>query len=224
VRWRPAIRPFSLGGTCLSVVIAIALAGGARYVMVEATNGGLAVRARELAELLAAHSGYPIGEIDQRIRPLRERDRIPHGPRGRNAPHLDPSQAAYALSCMVARRPSDVDEVISRLENLVCDPSSDKSDDRLFHMLSFPYVLSGAIVLGSTAFQRVEICCDGSMAWADVFYDGKQFRLRFSDVPGEKDRDSSYCGHRSIIPGDLIDEVGRRIHSDLRRELKVDEG
>jgi hypothetical protein len=169
---------------------------------------------RDLERLLVRYSGYQPGEIDQRTRPLREHSLIPSGPRGVNAPDLEPLHAALVVLTMVSRRANEGGSTAMRAMNLKLAP---RAGCRLDSM-DLATMLAGGLTMGSAFLQRLEIACDGSMAWATIIEGRKTFRIFFTDeirvARALKDDPSiydatggTYAGHWFIITGAIIDQI-----------------
>lgn len=131
---------------------------------------------REVEARLTALSGYQPGEIDQRTRPLRQHDLIPHGPRGINAPDLGPHHIALVILCMVARRAADGGPVAMRAMDLVYAP---RPGCPLDTPMALAVAIGTAVTYGSAFCRRLEVACDGSLAWLEVVIEGAPYRLLF---------------------------------------------
>ena len=170
----------------------------------------------------ARHSGYGPSEIDQRVRPLRELRLVPFGPRGPAAPHLEAMHGAFAVLSMVARRASDVKEVVQRAMKL----QSVARDG--WRPLDHDVGLVAMIALALTdrnVVDRIEVFCDGSLAWVTLFLDGERRKVLFTD--DEKIRDyvtaypetydatgAHYMGHRFVMTGALADALALELLGD----------
>jgi hypothetical protein len=170
--------------------------------------------ARDLERLLTFHSGYQAGEVDQRTRPLRGHNLIPHGPRGVNALDLEPLHAALMVLTMVSRRAADAGEVAMRAMDLELVPRRGFPLDAT----ALAVHLAAGIVAGSGLLRRMDIACDGSIAWAEIVVKGKAHRVFFTDDPKVKravaDDPSTYeatggtyAGHWFILTGAVLDQI-----------------
>lgn len=176
------------------------------------------MRAGELQRFLTEMSGYQPGEIDQRIRPLRGHDLIPHGPRGFGAPELEPDHVAMCLLSMVSRRASDAGPVAIRAAALgmvgregTASFGPPGTALRIF--------LASGLGSGSSSLRRVEVRSDGGLAWLEACADnGVWHRLLFTDnsemvrhvarFPEAYDaQGGSHCGHWLILRGALFDQL-----------------
>ena len=76
------------------------------------------MRSREVQQYLASITGRPIGEIDQRARPIREAMKIPTGPRGLHAPHMKLEDGMLHILTLPSRRVGDAGDVALKLARL----------------------------------------------------------------------------------------------------------
>ena len=177
---------------------------------------------RELELMLANFSGYQRGEIEQRIRPLRDRNLIPSGPRGVNAPDLEPLHAALVLLTMVARRATDAGAVAMRAMDL---KSVSRDGCALQGGTSLLPVISTALAGAIGYVERVEILCDGSLAWVTInedgtakrvlFTDDAKMRRRISSNPDVYDRQGAmFCGHRLVLTEAILEQVALDLVDD----------
>jgi hypothetical protein len=169
---------------------------------------------RDLERILVRYSGYQPGEIDQRTRPLRDHSLIPSGPRGVNAPDLEPLHAALVVLTMVSRRATEAGATAMRAMELKPAPRPGCRLDAL----NLAVTLAMGLTKGSAFLRRLEIACDGSMAWATIAHGRKVFRLFFTDddrvLQALEDDPSvydatggTYAGHWFIINGAIIDQI-----------------
>lgn len=177
---------------------------------------------RELERILTFHSRYQPGEIDTRTRPLREHNLIPSGPRGVNAPDLEPLHAALVVLTMVSRRAADSGAVVMRAMDLKMVPRAGCNLDK---PTTLAVMLAAGISAGSSLLKRMEITCDGEMAWATIIVDDAPVTLLFTDDPKVQEwvqcypetydaQGASYCGHRFVINGALIDQIKLEMEDD----------
>jgi hypothetical protein len=89
---------------------------------VEITDRGYGMRSREVQQYLASVTGRPLGEIDQRTRRAREMLKIPSGPRGLNAPHMEVGDALFHILTLPSRRVGDAWDVALKLYDLKMVP------------------------------------------------------------------------------------------------------
>lgn len=171
--------------------------------------------ARDLEELLTRHSGYQRGEIDQRVRPLREHNLIPYGPRGPNAPAMLSLHAALIVLTMVSRRAASSGEIAVRAMDLQLVPRPGMAlagDHRLASIIAVGFQE------GSGFLRRIEISCDGSLAWATVVDDGEPVTFLFCDDKKMTDwvaenpdtydaQGGSLCNHRFVMSAAVIDQI-----------------
>lgn len=168
--------------------------------------------AREIEAFLAERSGYQPGEIDQRIRQLRH-SLIPSGPRGLNAPHLEPLHVAICLLAMVSRRATDAAKVAMRAMELKSVPRPGIGIAEL--ALALAPALAAGVIRGSDMIRRVEITCDGTMAWVTLadggtlfFCDDKKLTKAIEKDPSKYEAAGShYCGHRFVLTGAIFDQL-----------------
>lgn len=180
------------------------------------------MNSRELEGLLATLSGYPPGEIDKRIRPLREKSLIPHGPRGPHAFQLEAIHAALCVLCMASRRAVDGASVAVRAMDLQLIP---RPGCPLEPKMALADALETAFLAGSEVVRQVDIASDGSLAWVVMRIEGENYRLAFTD--SEKVRravarrpetyDSvgeGWCGHVFSMRAGAIDQVMLELNDD----------
>ena len=171
--------------------------------------------ARDLEQLLTMHSGYQPGEIDQRLRPLRDHNLIPYGPRGPNAPQMQPLHAALIVLTMVSRRAAAAGEIARRAMDLQLVPRKGVALDGSHRFAAF---LATGLKVGSSWMQRIEVSCDGSLAWATVVDKRKRVTLLFCDDkkmmewvaenPETYDaQGGSLCNHRFVMSAAVIDAI-----------------
>lgn len=169
---------------------------------------------RELEAMLTLHSGYQPGEIDQRMRPLREHNLVPHGPRGRGAFHIEPLHACLGLLTMVSRRATDAGAVAMRAMDLKLVP---RAGVDIAANTTLPVLLAAGIQAGGI-IKRIEIFCDGSMAWATMAIGKKTATVLLTDDrkvaafvkahPETYDAQGRhYCGHRMAFAGEFLDVI-----------------
>jgi len=183
------------------------------------------MRARELQATLAARTEYAAGEIDQRTRHLYQMSLIRSGPRGVHAPHMEPLEAALILLCLVARRPTEAGQVMARAMDLapVLPPNVTAwpfdTLRSLTEFLMLPLSGHGGIV------NRIEVLCDGSMAWVEFTQAGLNLRVLFTDRTDIVARLSGgasvydetgamYAGHRLVLTGALLDQLALELAHD----------
>ena len=167
---------------------------------------------RKLEKLLVLLSGYQPGEVDQRIRPLRERDLIPSGPRGLNAPDLEPLHAALVLLTMVARRATDAGKTAMRAMDLKAVPRGDCAVTAETALLP---VIAAGLVAGSAFLQRVEIFCDGSLAWISIRENGEVKSVLFSN-------DQNIAKFVADFPRDIRQPRGDVLRPSVRADRRGD--
>lgn len=176
---------------------------------------GFPMIARDLEALLASHSGYQRGEIDQRVRPLRDHNLIPYGPRGPNAPAMEPLHAALIVLTMVSRRAASSGEIAMRAMDLQLVPRPAFSLDGSQRLAA---VLATGLSIGSSFLHRVEISSDGSLAWVTVVEKRKPVTFLFCDdakmiqwVAEHPDtyeaQGGSLCNHRFVMSAAVIDQI-----------------
>jgi hypothetical protein len=171
--------------------------------------------------MLIRFSGYQPAEIDQRTRPLREKNLIPQGARGVHAPSIEPLHAALMVLAMVSRRATDAGAVLARAMDLKSVPRPSGQ----FPQQSLATVLAGGFVMGGDFLKRLEVSCDGAIAWATCTVNGDTSRILFceDDVVAfvEKFPDTydaqgeGGCGHRFVIGRGLIDQIALDLREDV---------
>lgn len=170
--------------------------------------------ARELEKLLTFHSGYQPGEVDQRVRPMRANGLIPFGPRASYAPHLEPLHIALVVLAMVSRRAADSGKIAMRAMDLQMVPR----EGCALEPKPLAVMLAAAVSYAGTLIERIEISCDGSMAWATVLLEGASHRILFMDnykatraIAADSSKYDafglSYSGHWFILTGAVIDQI-----------------
>lgn len=168
----------------------------------------------------ALHSGYRPSEIDQRVRPLRDMDLVPHGPRGPAAPHLDATQGAVAVLSMIARRAADTKDVVKRALNLKAVARdgwlpSEGQDIALVPMIALALSTSGVV-------ERIEILGDASLAWVTLIIESERRTVLFTDdekivdfvtsFPDTYDATGAhYMGHRFVMTGKLAEALAQEL-------------
>lgn len=175
---------------------------------------------RKLEFLLSGFSGFTHSEVDQRFRPLRDLDLVPHGPRGPFAPKVEPVHAALAVLTLVSRRASETEATIRRLLELRAVPRAEGGIDGATDEL-VPMVMLALSPAASEAVERIEILCDGSMAWVDFRLNGKRQRILYaepqvaewvSQFPDTYDaQGATHCGHRFVMTGALGAQIGLEV-------------
>lgn len=174
--------------------------------------------ARELEALLQQLSGYSQSEIDQRIRPLRAANLIPHGPRGSNAPHMQPIDTVFALFAMISRRAVDAGPTAVRASALKL---ARRPEIDWYSGATLLEVLEDAFTTYGPNINRFEALSDGSAAWIELDQDGKSTTALFVEekILKSKTKNKKYenfgsalCNHRFI--------VGRKALSELNGEFK----
>src|SRR5262245_9743467 len=171
--------------------------------------------ARELEALLRLLSHYTESEIDQRTRPLRDWNLIPHGPRGANAPHLEPHHAALVLLTMVSRRAVDAGETAVRASKLKLAPHRAINLPHETRLLS---VLAKAISAGQPHIKRrFEALVDGSAAWygqsgevtTALFLQARVIKAATKKAQLYESTGASLCNHRFVLgEGAFADLIG----------------
>jgi len=177
--------------------------------------------ARELEALLRLLSHYTESEIDQRTRPLRDRNLIPHGPRGANAPHLEPHHAALVLLTMVSRRAVDAGKTAVRSAKLRLAPHRAINLPQETELLS---VLAKAFSADQPHIKRrFEALVDGSAAWVSydqsgalataLFLEARAIKAATKKAHLYESTGASLCNHRFVLGegafADLIGEFNR---------------
>jgi hypothetical protein len=142
---------------------------------------------RELQALLARLTGYPESEVDLRIRPLREKNLIPHGPRGPGAPQLDAGHVVVMLLAMVSRRATDALEIFGYAKDATLVSARG-------HAFQLPTNISLAEILtlavkGECSIDQIEIGSTGRFAYVSYDEGGKSVKALFiSDLAEPKTR------------------------------------
>jgi len=179
------------------------------------------MNSKQLERLLTRLSGYAPGEIDQRMRPLRAHELIPHGPVGRHAPDLEPLHVALCLLALVARRASDAGPTLVRAMSLRCIPHPEALDVKFEELAP---AIAIAVALGPSVVRRIEVAADGRMAWLDAF----DRRFHFTDNPAAFDQvalhpesydtqGASYLGHAIVFGTGAIE----RIHDEATDDTEA---
>lgn len=159
------------------------------------------MRSREIQKYLAEMTARPIGEIDQRIRPLRKTMEISTGPRGIRAPHMDIIQTGMHILSLASQRVTDAFDVAKSLAYLQLVPHPDFPDltrPFLHHNgdSSFIAMLAMAMSDGLASvrfdFKYIELSETGRFAVVHVNR-GSLKNLRFIYWPEE---------HLKIVPAD----------------------
>ncbi len=173
------------------------------------------MKPRGAQAFLVRHTGYSEGEIDQRMRPLRERKLIASGPRGLGALDLQPLEAALMVLSLVSRRSADAGFVTARAMDLKAVIPPDVANTPLAEVGPLASVLAAGLTGRATIFDRMEILCDGSMAWVDFSLDGHKRRVLFTDDPNVTEwvaefpdtydaQGATALSHRMVVTGDLV--------------------
>jgi hypothetical protein len=173
------------------------------------------MKPREAQAFLVRHTGYTAGEIDQRMRPLRNRKLIASGPRGLGALELEPLEAALMLLSLVSRRGADAGPIMARAMDLEAVTPPDAGKWPLADVGPLAPILAAALTGRALIFDRIEILCDGSMAWVDFSLPNYKRRVLFTDdakvsewvaeFPDAYDAQGAMAlEHRMVITGDLV--------------------
>ncbi|WP_252909935.1 hypothetical protein [Aliihoeflea aestuarii] len=182
--------------------------------------------------------------MDQRTRTLREALKIPTGPRGVHAPHMDIGAAALHVLAMVSRRPADAADVAWRLFDckLVRHPLhpglSEAFQGEARSLATF-LLMAMNRGLGSAGFaiKSFEFQEDGSYAWMN-FDRRSLLNLRFvfssHDAHANLDQadaadlyrniDSRSAGNRFVIGAERLVAVGHQILMDCPEDSELEAG
>lgn len=172
------------------------------------------MKARQFESLLVTLSGLSAGELNQRTRPLWERNLIPYGPRGLGAPEIEPLHAALMILTMVSKRATDSGSVMARAMDL---KAVERPGAEIMRGHALATLLASAMVKGSSLLQRLEVSVDGAMAWATCQIDARVVRVLFCEpdiakfvkrYPNTYDaQGSSLCAHWLVIGPGFIDQA-----------------
>lgn len=143
------------------------------------------MKVRDIQVFLSQRMGRQMGEIDQRIRPLRGAGALEFGPRGDAAPALKPAELCYILAAMASRRAADSLAPASRFMSdcrYVEHPRhAELVDYKLPHGTQAGVFLM-LLLTHPEAFDAdcFEISDDGAYAWFTFWKGGVLQRLFFS--------------------------------------------
>lgn len=181
------------------------------------------MRARELEFKLAKLLDCPAGQIDQRMRPLRELGIIPVGGHGLNAPDIRPEHAACMLLQLVSLRTVEASRIGMQAMNLEYVPVPGVADAffgyRDQNRLTLGAALAFLITDPTQAWHRVEIACDGSRAWLMISHHGQPLELLFDGdaefaakcIDGEltryRNQGTAFFGHRLVMGAGQVKQV-----------------
>lgn len=187
------------------------------------------MKSRELQQWLATATGRTLSDVDLRCRQLREALKIPTGPRGIHAAHMDEGETLLHVLCMVSRRAADAYEVANRLLSRVL-----LVDSREFPDLSdffrenehdrFALFMVAAMKEGFRSarfiFRQFEIADDGRTAWL-TFDRGsvRNGRLLFSEDGSHLSAsdlsafDRQQIGYRFVIGAGQLKLLGEQVRA-----------
>jgi hypothetical protein len=187
------------------------------------------IKARELQAFMAHRSNRTSGEVDQRMRPLREAGVISSGPRGDNALPLTPQEAAYGLASMISRRAADALAVALTFMR-DCKYLEHPRHGEIISVDGFVDGIGAGVVLALLLAEPAtfdvhafEISEDGRRAWLTLRVADRLEVLFFCDdaaairkyVAGIESRylnqGASTLGSRMVFGGGLIDELALKL-------------
>lgn len=199
------------------------------------------MRSRELQKYLAEMTGRPIGDIDQRIRPLRKSMEISTGPRGMHAPHMDLVQTAMHILSLASHRVADAFDVAKSLMDLRLVPHPDLPDLTLPFLQnddksSFIFMLTMAMSdgLASARFELKYIELSETGRYAVVHLDrGSLKNIRFiywpenhlKMVPADKTcgiynlLDQTSFDRRLVVSCEHLRSLGERVTAEYEDSL-----
>ena len=176
------------------------------------------MRPRDVQNRLEKFSGYAAGEIDQRIRPLREVGILRSGPRGRHVPNAKLFEIVHMILAMVSRRPSEAGPVSIKAADLrlVPPPGVISWNGIDFDNNEYPLAVVLSSLLRSPnlmGYRRLEVAIDGSRAWLTIDHDEhgtldlvfieadmmSEAKRAAQDLKVYKNQGAAYCGHRFVV-------------------------
>ena len=184
------------------------------------------MRSREIQHFLASISGRTSSEIDQRCRPLREALKIPSGPRGLSAPHMDLGSGMLHVLAMAAARPADalavaIDLMECRLHHsdIVPELSSAFEEHNNLAVFFLSAMDTGYSSLGFDIIS-FELQDDGKVAWMNFNRRSlKGLRFCFSHSPSvnSNDYERLSASNRFVIGRRHLEVLGAQILRDCPR-------
>ena len=153
------------------------------------------------------------GEIDQRMRPLRDSGVLPMGGRGPHAPNIDETHAAMMILQMVSRRVADAHDVGLQASILrFAEPPGLSLPFGMPHpkAMNLPAALIFLFQHPEFPWRKLDIAVDGTVAWLTIDRDGLLFDLLFISNPDRLSEvqanietyrgfGMAYCGHRFVL-------------------------
>jgi len=179
------------------------------------------MRSREIQKYLADMTARPIGEIDQRIRPLRKTMEISTGPRGIRAPHMDLVQTGMHILSLASQRVTDAFDVAKSLMDLRLVPHpefpdltrpflQDNGNSSFIAMLAM--AMSDGLASARFEFKYIELSETGSFAVVHLDR-GSLKNLRFIYWPAK---------HLKIVPEDKTSGIYNLLdHTSFDRRLVI---
>lgn len=131
------------------------------------------MNARNAERSLARYSGLTESDVDQRMRPLRDKGLLPTGGRGPHAPEIEEDSAALMMLQLVSRRAVDAFSVgliaadQARMVPYPCEPQPfgvpTPSEGVSLHT-ALIFLLQNP----DFAWSRLVVACDGRTAWLTI--------------------------------------------------------
>lgn len=185
------------------------------------------MRVRELEMMLAKTLNYPAGQIDQRMRPLREGGILPMGGHGLHAPNIEPIHAALMLLQLVSLRASDAGPIGHAAMNLELVPVPG-APNAFFDVDDSQRVTLGAalallIMHPDLEWQQVEVACDGGRAWLTITWREELIKLVFAKDPASvssvvggkieryRNQGAADIGHRFVMGAGQVKQIGLKV-------------
>ncbi len=188
------------------------------------------MRVRELEVMLAKALGYPLGQIDQRMRPLRENGLVPMGGHGLHAPDIEPVHAAVMLLQLVSLRAADAFAAGHTAMNLEFVPVPG-STNAFFGVdetrrLTLGAALAWLLTDPVAKWHRVEVSCNGRRAWVTIEHQGAPLDLVFVQdreavarlVAGDSKiyqrQGAADMGHRFVLGVGMVKQIGLKVRGE----------